>query len=173
MRTTKTWSLASLIIGILGVVSAHAQQTFSLAWNANPEPDIVSYRVHVGTSTRQYTQSFATTAPSIDISTLPAGPTYFFAVTAVNSAGLESDFSSEISSAGAPSGPLVNSSLSATAIRMTVQTSPSTVVAFDSSTNLVDWQFFANRTANASGVATLNQTRSTSGPRRFYRVRLP
>ncbi len=169
-----TWSLASLIIGILGVVSAHAQQTFSLAWNANPEPDIVSYRVHVGTSSRQYSQSFSTTAPNINISTLPAGPTYFFAVSAVNSAGLESDFSAEISSGGGtPSGPSVNTTLTTTSIRMTVQTTASSVVAFDSSTNLVDWQFFANRTANASGVATLNQARSSALPAQFYRVRLP
>jgi hypothetical protein len=132
----------------------------------------VAYRVYVGTSSRQYTEVYTTTSPSVRISDLPQG-SYYFAVTAVNSAGLESDFSQEISNTGVPSGPMVTLALTTTSVRMTVQTAPGSPVTFDSSTNLVDWQFFVSRTANASGIATLNEARSTAGPKRFFRVRMP
>src|SRR6187455_1204919 len=171
MRTIKAWSLAALMALGGGMVPVSAQQTFSLSWNANPEPDVVSYRVHVGTVSRQYSQSFSTAAPSIDISDLPSGPTYFFAVTAVNSAGLESDFSAEISSAGAPSGPVVNSRLTATSIRLTVNAPAGSTVTFESSINLQDWAVYANRVANTQGVATFNESRSGAQPMRFFRAR--
>jgi hypothetical protein len=156
----------------VGLFTAQAQQTYSLAWNANPEPDIVSYRVHVGNSSRQYNRVYTTTSPSVDVSDLPQG-TYYFAVTAVNAAGLESAYSGEVSNGSLPTGPVVTSVLTATAIRLTVQTVPSAVIAFESSTNLRDWHFFANLTANAVGVATLNQTRNTAAPALFFRFRVP
>lgn len=168
-----TWSLASLIIGILGGVSAHAQQTFSLAWNGNPEPDIVGYKVHVGTVSRAYTRTYTVSSSAATISDLPEAPVYYFAVTAVNSAGLESEFSSEVTSVSNGNTPVVTSTLTATAVRLTVSAPEGTVVRFEASTNLHDWQFLANRTANSQGVAVLNQSRTAMLPARFYRSSRP
>jgi fibronectin type 3 domain-containing protein len=151
-------------------VSAQAQLAFNLAWNSNPEPDIVSYRVYVGTASRQYPQSFPTVVPSLAIPNLPVGPTYYFSVTAVNSAGLESDFSAEISSSGVPSGPVVNSTLTASSIRLTANATPGSTVIFESSTNLQDWTFQANRTANTQGIAAFNVSRTATQPHRFFRI---
>jgi chitinase len=179
MRMRKAWSLASLIVALsLGVVAAQAQQTYSLVWNANPEPDVVAYKVYVGTGSGQYALSFPTQAPSLDISSsllssLPLGSTLYFAVTAVNSAGLESAYSEEVSTAPAATGPTVTSRLSATALVLTVSTLPGATVAFESSTDLTNWSFYVNRTASAQGVATLSQPKSSMLPVRFFRVRAP
>jgi fibronectin type 3 domain-containing protein len=66
-------------------------------WDANPEPDIAGYKLYWGQTSRQYEQSVdvgrATTGTA---SPLNAGTTYYFAVTAHNTAGLESDPSNEV-----------------------------------------------------------------------------
>jgi chitinase len=179
MRMRKAWSLASLIVTLgMGAVAAQAQLTYSLAWNPNPESDVVGYRVHVGVASRQYLLSLPTQIPSIDVdssllSSLPIGSTFYFAVTAVNSAGLESAYSEEVSSAPEPTGPTVAGRLNTSALVLTVSTLPGATVAFESSTDLTNWAFYVNRTANSQGVATLSQPRSSMLPKRFFRVRAP
>lgn len=176
MRTTKHWSLASLIIGAFAtVISARADLDLNLAWNPNPEPDIDYYRVYVGTASRQYTQSYSTAQPFFAIPPLPDGAKYYFAVTAVNSAGLESDYSDEISTSGESDsgsiGTTITPTISSTSFRLTVSASPGISVTFESSTNLVDWQLHSSVLANAQGLATLIQSRSSLVPGRFFRVR--
>jgi hypothetical protein len=75
-----------------------ADQSVTLAWDANPEPDVSAYVIHYGTSSRQY--PYSTNVGNVTRATvngLQAGLTYYFAVTATNSAGLESDYSNEVS----------------------------------------------------------------------------
>ncbi|MEO8352205.1 MAG: Ig-like domain-containing protein [Chthoniobacteraceae bacterium] len=75
-----------------------AAENVTLAWDANPEPDVMGYRVYCGTSTGNYTDIIE--AGNVTTATVPnliAGTTYFIAATAYNSAGLESLPSSEIS----------------------------------------------------------------------------
>ncbi len=70
----------------------------NLAWDAHTDPAVTGYRIHYGTASGVYTGSMAigkTTAASIP--GLADGVNYFFALTAVNSSGLESDFSAEVS----------------------------------------------------------------------------
>ncbi|MCL5096602.1 MAG: fibronectin type III domain-containing protein [Candidatus Omnitrophica bacterium] len=73
-------------------------QKVSLAWDANDEADIAGYMVHYGAQSRQYTQTVDVgNITSATISNLVERATYYFAVTAYNSSGLESDFSNEVS----------------------------------------------------------------------------
>jgi hypothetical protein len=146
--------------------------SYQLAWNSNPEPDIASYKVHVGTATGVYTRTYSVTSPTATISDLPDAPVYYFAVTAVNSAGSESDFSSEVSTLS-PSTAVLTSTLTASSVQLAVNAPVGTVVRFEASANLQDWQFLANRTANSQGVAVLNQSRSALLPARFYRSSRP
>ena len=67
-----------------------------LSWNANPETDVVSYRVYYGQGAGAYTDSMETPGPAADICGL-AEDTWFFAVRAYNSAGLLSGLSIEVS----------------------------------------------------------------------------
>lgn len=179
IRTTIAWSVASLILALsAGVVTAQAQETFRLAWNPNPEADVVGYRVHVGTASRRYSLSFPTQSPPFNLSSsllssLPLGSTRYFAVTAVNRAGLESAFSEEVSTSPEPSGPRLSQTLNSSALVLTVITLPGATVAFESSTDLRNWLFYVNRTANAQGVASLSQPRNSMVPTRFFRVQTP
>lgn len=73
-------------------------QSVTLAWDANAEVDVVSYVVYYGETSRQYPN--ITNVGNVTTATihgLEEGRQYYFAITAVNMAGLESDFSNEIS----------------------------------------------------------------------------
>jgi hypothetical protein len=88
-----------IVIGFCFVSScAYAQRGVTLAWDRNTETNIAGYKVHYGLASRAYTSSInvgnVTTA---SVTNLLAGITYLFAVTAYNAAGVESDFSAEVS----------------------------------------------------------------------------
>lgn len=75
----------------------------NLAWNPNPETDISAYRLSYGTSSGQYNQVVDVGRNTrATVSNLEQGKTYYFAVTAVNYAGMVSDPSSELIYNGAP-----------------------------------------------------------------------
>jgi predicted hotdog family 3-hydroxylacyl-ACP dehydratase len=68
-----------------------------LAWDPSPSPEVTGYHLYWGPASRSYDQQqdvgFDTSAT---VTNLVAGTTYYFAVTAYESAGLESDFSNEV-----------------------------------------------------------------------------
>jgi Fibronectin type III domain len=73
----------------------------TLTWTANTEPDLAGYKVYVGTASGLY--NFPGSAfligrvTSYTVSNLPMGQTYFFAISAYDSAGNESVLSAETS----------------------------------------------------------------------------
>lgn len=95
----KTLLVAALIA--LSALAAVAETfTATLAWDANPEPDIAGYRIYA----RELGGSYATPATVTvtngvtgTVTNLTAGKTYFFVATAFNTSGLESDYSNEVS----------------------------------------------------------------------------
>lgn len=71
--------------------------SIALAWCASLSPSVSGYKLYYGPDhTRTYTQSIQTSALTATIDNLTAGRAYFFAVTAYDSNGLESDFSNEL-----------------------------------------------------------------------------
>ena len=68
----------------------------TLAWDRNPESDIAGYRLYYGTVSRSYTQVVDVGNVVQRTLTGLAQGTYFFAVSAYNSSGLESGFSNEV-----------------------------------------------------------------------------
>jgi hypothetical protein len=67
----------------------------TLAWD--PSPGAVSYNVYYGVACAAYTSVVSAGAnTTVSISNLAGSTTYYFAVTAVNADGLESDYSSEL-----------------------------------------------------------------------------
>ena len=73
----------------------------TLTWAANREPDLAGYKIYVGTASGTY--NFPGSAfvigkvTSYAVSNLPIGQTYFFAMSAYDSAGNESPLSAEVS----------------------------------------------------------------------------
>lgn len=69
----------------------------SLAWDPNPETDIAGYRVYVGNAPRAYVTNYTLgKVTTLMVTNLAYDIDYTFAVTAFNTAGLESEFSNEV-----------------------------------------------------------------------------
>jgi hypothetical protein len=108
LPTPKTWlsRIRCQLLLMLGLftastcVTTNAGQSVTLGWDANEgQGSLISgYRLYYGTASRQYTQSnlvdISQTVSTVN--NLVEGTTYYFAVTAVTSGGLESDYSEEI-----------------------------------------------------------------------------
>jgi hypothetical protein len=93
--------LSGLLLLLLAILSqlvpaAHAGQV-TVAWDANPEPEVAGYKIYYGTRSGSYTASLdAGNATSILLSGLQDGATYFFAAVAYDASHNESGFSNEI-----------------------------------------------------------------------------
>ena len=67
--------------------------------NGSPITDLAGYKIHYGVTSQDYTKVVAVSNPSLSryvLDSLESG-TYFFAITAYNSKGIESTLSGEIS----------------------------------------------------------------------------
>jgi len=90
--------LSSLLLVLMAILSllmtsAHAAQV-TVAWDANSDPAVTGYRVHYGTALGSYTSHIDVgNATSCVISGLLEGLTYYFAATAYDGSGHESDYS--------------------------------------------------------------------------------
>jgi tetratricopeptide (TPR) repeat protein len=103
------WMLGWLIavVVLLCLPPAARAASVSLAWNPNTEPDLAGYKIHMGTSSRKYSQVIDVGhVTSFTVSNLQQGQTYYFAVTAYDIFANQSRFSVEISATipGPPAG---------------------------------------------------------------------
>ena len=88
----------------------------NLTWNPNPETDIAGYKVHFGTSSGNYSQVID--VPGGNSAALPQlilGNTYYLAVSAYNTAGLEGPRSVELRLSAAPPAPAESTSFTMSA----------------------------------------------------------
>ncbi|HEX6706122.1 MAG TPA: fibronectin type III domain-containing protein [Albitalea sp.] len=75
--------------------------TAALTWSASTDADVAGYRVYSGTQSKSYSQAkgaglVAGNVTTMTVTGLTSGRTYYFAVTAYDSAGNESGYSSEV-----------------------------------------------------------------------------
>ena len=107
MQTAPNTKKVSRIIKIIGLplmslilffpVSVFAASV-DLKWVANTEPDLSSYNIYYGTASRAYGSPIPLgNVTSRTIDGLIEGQTYYFALTAQDTSGNESGYSSEIS----------------------------------------------------------------------------
>ena len=88
-----------LILASLVLFAQHAYcGAVTLAWDPNsPSEGIAGYRLYYGTESRSYTGMIDITSGTLKkVSKLAKGYHYYFAVTAYNEAGQESDYSEEL-----------------------------------------------------------------------------
>jgi hypothetical protein len=99
MFFTRMFVVATSLLFCSSALAAH----IDLAWNSNSEPDLAGYVVYYGTSSNAYTTAVDTgKGTSVRITGLAEDTEYFFALTAYNIYGVESDFSAEVSGYAAP-----------------------------------------------------------------------
>jgi Fibronectin type III domain len=76
----------------------YADQSVTLGWNASTDTSVAGYYIYHGTASGVYTdKNDVGTNTVATVSGLQAGQTNYFAVTAYNSAKMESPFSAEVS----------------------------------------------------------------------------
>ena len=67
-----------------------------LAWNPNPDPSVAGYNVYYGGASRSYTNVLSVgNTTNATVTGLLEGKNYYFAVTAYDASGNESDYSAE------------------------------------------------------------------------------
>jgi Bacterial Ig domain len=91
--------LVLLFIGLFALApsSCLAVESVSLDWDPSPSPDVAGYNVYYGAAPRAYTNTASVgNATNTIISGLVEGVTYYFAATATDATGLESDYSNEV-----------------------------------------------------------------------------
>lgn len=195
-------ALCLLSLGLPLIVPATAGDlsattpSIDLIWNANPEPELVGYKIYYGTASGVYTQSVdignQTTAT---LTNLSVGVTYFSVVTAYDAERLESPPSVEISfTPVAPpppptvtletltppdnnpfpeseTAPLISdhSPLPSGECRFTITAPPGQTLEIYATADLLNWTQVATST-NPSGMLRVTDHQSADGIQRFYQV---
>jgi len=73
-------------------------QSLTLSWNPSPDTNVVGYNLYYGTCSKDYTYKLCVGDTTVaTVNGLQEGYIYYFAVTAVDCVGLESEPSNEIS----------------------------------------------------------------------------
>ncbi len=128
-RSSRRLGLGHMLAAVLVLVghapSARAQSSVTLAWDPSVGGGIAGYRLYQGASSRSYTNVITTgNATTATVSNLVRGATYFFAVTAYSTNGLESEYSNEITYTVSNTPPAISLSSPANG---TVYTAPATI----------------------------------------------
>ena len=150
-----------------------ASSSVALAWDRSTSPTVTGYRVYYGGAGGNYTNSVAVgNVTNGTVSGLASGVTYFMAVVARTSTGLESVPSNRISHT-VPAAP--------PALRVAVGSNRQAAVALrgqtgrayelQASQDLKTWTTLGTVTLGASGSVTYVDVNAASLPRRFYRTR--
>lgn len=170
--------MAGILMALLiqGVGEVRGQTTpgsyeVKLSWNASVSTDVTAYRIHYGTTSGTYTASLVVgNVTSGTISGLAEGATYHIAVSALNAAGLESDFSNEV---------IFKPGLLTSRIRTTSSGENLLVVRglvgrqydIEASEDLNIWNLIDTVTMPDGGSLEFTDPDARRYPRRFYRMR--
>lgn len=169
--------LLALAICAFPANSLHAQASTSvtLAWDPNPESDLKEYRLHVGSSSRDYDIIIPVgLVTSFKVVDLPAGSHYYFALTAVNDSGSESEQSDEVVFVPPPAGGRLSLLQATSDFQITLNGTPQSEYSIEASSNLRDWATIDTKISDASGVVSITMDRSQQGHAQFFRaVKLP
>jgi hypothetical protein len=151
---------------------AQARVSVTLAWDTDPDSVAAGYNVYYGTASRTYTQRTpAGNTNQVTIPNLVSGVTYFFAVTAVDAAGLESDYSGEIVFTP-PSGGATVSLGTATNGQFILTGAAPAGHTYDvlATQDFNQWTALGTVTAAADGSFKFVDPTASSFPSRFYRL---
>ena len=153
-------------------LSAQASQSVVLSWEPRGAANVVGYKIYYGTASQSYDQVLVVgNTTSAVISGLDEDATYYFAATAIDSSGNESDFSNEtaviVSAAAAPGvATMTATRVSGGQFGFTVSGATDHVYIVQASTDLVNWVAVQTNTAPFIFV----DTDTASYSRRFYRT---
>jgi hypothetical protein len=165
--------LGATLILAAPIASAQGAHSVTLAWEPSSEGEIVNYNIYYGVACRNYTDSVsAGTATKATISGLMEGTTYYFAVTASNSMGLESDFSDEISYTVQKPFPRLQIRVTPTRqVVLTVTGQPDHAYEILATETWTTWTVIGTVLTGASGSAVFTGTNAANSEVCHYRTR--
>ncbi|MCZ7636555.1 MAG: fibronectin type III domain-containing protein [Verrucomicrobia bacterium] len=93
----RSLNLALLLVLLVAPLRHATAADVTLAWDPSPDATVVGYKLHWGGVSRTYTSHLDVgNVMTATVPSLQAGTTYYFAATAYDGAGLESDYSNEV-----------------------------------------------------------------------------
>ena len=150
----------------------------TLAWNPSPSPEIVSCNLYYGTSSGEYTDVISVgDVTSVTISNLVPDVSYYFAITAVDANGQESDFSNEASYRRELTPPPSQSvqlqihTAPAGSVTLNLTGPPSHTYDIEATQDFTTWTIIGTVTLDAGGSLDFTDTNAANYPQRFYRTR--
>lgn len=150
-----------------------ASYSLTLSWNPSPSPEVAGYHLYYGTASGNYSEdTLLGNETAVTVSGRWSGVTYYFAMTAVGTNGLESGLSSEVSYRqelpgaqiqihGVSDGPLV----------LTVTGPTGQSYDIEATQNFTNWTAIGTVTLGAGATLDFSDTNAVSFPQRFYRTR--
>jgi len=145
-----------------------ATQSVTLAWSPITNSDLAGYNIYYSSIRHTYTNVITVgNVTNATIAGLMEGTTYYFAVTTLSTAGLESDFSEEICYK-VPSAATTLMVLPGSAVQFSFSVSGVSGYRYvvQSSTNLIDWISVQTNTA----PFTFTDTNAVRLQQCFYRT---
>jgi hypothetical protein len=155
---------------------AQAVQSVTLAWNPSTCTNVAGYNVYYGVASGAYTNmADPGNATSVTISALVEGTTYYFAATAYNTLGLESDYSNEADYTvpGTTGGALAELHISAAPAGqfiLTVTGPVGNTYEIQATQDFKTWTVIGTVTVPALGSLTFTDTNAANYPVRYYRT---
>jgi len=156
--------------------TAPVGQSVNLIWNTNTDPNVTGCNVYYGVASGNYTNmTNAGNVTNATVSGLVAGVTYYFAATAYDSTGAQSDYSTEVAYTvpttvtttpaqvqirSAPAGQFI----------LTVSGSSGQTYNVQATQALKTWTVIGTVTVGAGGSLDFTDTNAASFPQRFYRT---
>ncbi|MEI6193824.1 MAG: fibronectin type III domain-containing protein [Verrucomicrobiota bacterium] len=180
--------LARILVGILFCIlipnpvqasnfSLPTPYSLTLAWNPSPSSEIVACHLYYGTVSGEYTNIVVVgDVTTVTVPGLLPGVTYFFAITAVNVDGQESDFSNEISYrqelAQAPPtiAQLQIQSVSDTEVDLSATGPAGHTYEIEATEDFLTWTVIGTGTLDAGGSLNFTDIDAPNYSQRFYRL---
>jgi hypothetical protein len=168
-----------LRISVNAAVLPPASDTYNLilAWNPSSSPDVVACKLYYGTISRAYTDYVTVgNVTSVTISNLVQGVTYYFAITAVNADGQESDYSDEVSySTEPPQAPPQSVQVQPYrqadgSVLLSITGPPNDSYDIEATEDFINWTVIGTVPLDAGGSADFTDMDAANYPQRFYRV---
>ncbi|HXR48942.1 MAG TPA: fibronectin type III domain-containing protein [Candidatus Limnocylindrales bacterium] len=163
-----------LLHGLMAATSpsVFGAQSVTLAWSPVTNADLAGYNVYYGPASHTYTNITSVgNVTNATISGLVEGGTYYFAATALSTAGLESGYSAEVSYSVTTTLPAVQ--LQVTPAKQFILTITGTIghtYNIQASQNLITWTVIGSVTVGAGGSSNFTDTNAVSFSKRFYRI---
>lgn len=166
--------VACILAGISNspAVTLPPQTSITLSWDPSASDGVVGYRLYWGTSSGNYQKIVdAGLAKQVPISGLQVGTTYYFAATAYDASGLESDFSDELKVVVTPTARL-KITLSPTGQPTLTGTAPSGYkYQVQGSSDLHSWTPLGSVMADAEGNLYYTDASASGLAARNYRLK--